>query len=279
MGAGMAESLAGTLREDLGVGAVFSHTFSVFLSRFPQIVLLAMIPAIAIALVNAILISPLLISPDTRSLAVALNWIAGMAGSAIIVALIVRYTFDARSGRRMRIGSYLSSTMAVLFPLIVCSLISSVVATLAVLLSAAPGFILRDSTLMITLAVPGILFAVFIASVWAAVTPSIVIENAGFASFARSTALTRGYRGPCFAAVFLFVLLGLGFTLALFFGLKALFGADLGIATANFFHNAMRLSSSAILAGFTGVFSATLYARLREIKESTTNEDLAEVFV
>ena len=40
----------------------------------------------------------------------------------------------------------------------------------------------------------------------------------------------------------------------------------------------MRVISGAILVGFTGVFSATLYARLREIKEGTTNEDLAEVF-
>jgi hypothetical protein len=274
----MAENSADTLREDLGVGGIFGDTFSVFFSRFLQIAFLAIIPAIAAALIGNVLISPLLISPDTRNLAVVLSWVASMIASAISVAFVIRYTFDARSGRRMRTGSYISSTMTVLVPLIVCSLVSSAVAALVVLLFAAPGIVTRNSILLIVLVIPGIALAIYIAAIWVSVTPSIVIEKAGFGSFARSAELTRNYRWPCFAANLLVVLLGLGYTQATNSATNALFVSQIGIQSSLFFYTSIRVIAGAILVGFTGVFSATLYARLREIKEGTSVENLAEVF-
>ena len=274
----MADSPAGILRENFGVGRILGDTFSVFFSRFLQIAFLAIIPAAAVALISNLLIAPILINPDTRYLAVVLSWVASMCASAISVALVIRYTFDARSGRRMRTGSYISSAMAVLVPLIVCSLVSSAVATLVILLFAAPGFVSRNSILLIVLVIPGIALAIYIAAVWASVTPAIVMEKAGFGSFARSATLTRNYRWPIFAAILLVVLLGLGYTQATNFATNALFVSEIGIQSSLFFYTTMRMIAGAILVAFTGVFSATLYARLREIKDGTTVESLAEVF-
>jgi hypothetical protein len=178
----------------------------------------------------------------------------------------------------MRTGSYISSAMAVLVPLIICTLVSSAVATLVILLFAAPGFVTRDSTLMIAMVIPGAALAIYIAAIWAFVTPAIVMEKAGFRSFARSAALTRNYRWPIFTAILLIVLLGVGYSQATKFALDTLFVSEFGIPSSFFFHNSLQVIAGAILVGFTGVFSATLYARMREIKDGTTVANLADVF-
>jgi len=274
----MTETLATPEPARLGIGAVIGDTFSVFFRRFLQVTILGMLPTLLAGLISFWVISPLLFDQGTRYLAVALNATVSMIGAGIAAALVIRYTFDARSGRRMQFGSYFSSTAQVLGPLTVCSVVTGGAIVLAGLAFIAPAMMTGSLIMVLVMAVPAILVTLYIATLWAAVTPAIVIERAGFAALSRSPALTSNYRWPCFAAILIVVVIGSLYSEATNAFMGYLHNPETGISATNFIQNALRTVFAGILAGFLGVFSATLYARLREIKEGISVEDLAEVF-
>lgn len=274
----MTETLATPEQARLGIGAVIGDTFSVFFRRFLQVTILGMLPTLLAGLFSFWVISPLLFDQGTRYLAVALNATVSMIGAGIAAALVIRYTFDARSGRRMRFGNYFSSTAQVLGPLTVCSVVTGGAIVVAGLAFIAPAMMTGSLIMVLVMAVPAILVTLYIATLWAAVTPAIVIERAGFAALSRSPALTRNYRWPCFAAILIVVVIGSLYSEATNAFMGYMHNPEIGISATNFIQNALRTVFAGILAGFLGVFSATLYARLREIKEGISVEDLAEVF-
>ena len=137
-------------------------------------------------------------------------------------------------------------------PLILCSIGASI--------AYAFGFML--------LIVPGLMLMV----IWAVYIPAIVIERAGFGSFSRSAQLTAGYRWPIFGALLLmFVVLGV---VAGGIGLIGAFVPSLGTTSII----ATEAVTSGLTMAFSGIFYSLLYARLREIKEGMSVEELAEVF-
>jgi hypothetical protein len=108
------------------------------------------------------------------------------------------------------------------------------------------------------------------------VTPAIVIENAGFGSFGRSAQLTKEYRWPCLGAL---IVVGICayipiLIIAMLFG----FGAAAGGFTLGIFFVIVNTVATVIYMAALGICVALIYARLREIKEGTSVEQLAEVF-
>lgn len=242
--------------ERLGAVAIISDTFSIFFARLPQVLLLAILPALVIALLNFWFVADMTVDPTGQF---SFPWLSFSAiilitlvGSSIVTALIVRLAYDTKTGHEMRLGEYVSSTLAVLGPLLICSIL----ATLAFMV----GFML--------LIVPGIILMVM----WSVLTPSIVIDRTGLASFGRSAELTRNYRWACLGALALMILcvIIIGVVFSLVTGLLSDLGAPIAIG--------LEALSSGLSMAFTGIFSALLYARLREIKEGTSVEQLAEVF-
>ena len=119
----------------------------------------------------------------------------------------------------------------------------------------------------------GLIASVFLYTIWIAAIPSIVVENQGVSSLGRSMELTSGYRWQCLGAILVMFLCILGVSLVMGIVQVAL-GALLGELGAGL----ISLLSSGLSMALTGIFIALIYARLREIKEGTSVESLAEVF-
>jgi len=174
-------------------------------------------------------------------------------GTSLITALIVRLAYDAKIGNPMRPMAYVSSTIAVIIPLAICSIVVSIASSIAMI-------------------VPGL----WVYAVWCCVTPAIVIENDGYNSFDRSAQLTKDYRWPCLGALLIvgicsfFPLTAIDLLYAFDFG-------NTGFALGSVYIFFTMIGTIIYMAMF-GICIALIYVRLREIKEGTRVEQLAEVF-
>ena len=243
-------------QQSLGVGALIGDTFSILFGSITQLLVLAFVPALVITIFQYLLAPELYTEVAVPG---SFPWVGfavvmaiALIGTAIITALIVRMAYDVKTGHAVRIGDYFASAMAVAVPLILCS----IGATIAIMI----GFML--------LIVPGFMLMV----IWAVYTPAIVIERAGFGSFSRSAELTSGYRWPIFGALLLMflivIVIGAAFEIVTFF--IPFIGAPGAIMK--------EAVSSGLTMAFSGIFYSLLYARLREIKEGMSVEELADVF-
>lgn len=259
----MADTAVSLSKEKLGVGNIIGDTFSLFVGRIKDIFILTFLPTLLIVVVQYLLTPSVdlensqAFDPDQASVwGPLLSGLISMVGVSLITALIVRLAYDAKIGNPMRPGAYFSSALAVIVPLVICTLIVSFAMGIAA----------------IALIIPGL----WVYAVWCVVVPAIVIENAGFGSFGRSAQLTKEYRWPCLGAIlvvgicaYIPVLL-----ILIFFG----FGmTSSGIASGAVLILIHTLATTVYLA-MIGICVALIYARLREIKEGTSVEQLADVF-
>ena len=243
-------------RDSLGIGTLVGGTFSILFGNLHYLLILALVPSLLITLLQYVLAPDILL--DTAAVG-EFNWLGfaivmaiAMVGSAIITALIIRLAYDAKAGHAIRLGDYLASAMAVAVPLVLCS-IGATIATMF-------GLIL--------LIVPGIMLLVM----WSVLTPAIVIERAGFGSFSRSAQLTSGYRWPLTGALLLMIVIIIVIGAA--FEIVSFIVPSLGVTWII----AKESISGALTMAFSGIFYSLIYARLREIKEGMSVEELADVF-
>lgn len=252
-----------TGNESLGVGKIIGDTFSLFFGRITSIFTLVFLPTLVIVLIQYWLTPTVdpdniqAFNPDDYSVGGQLvSIVVSMVGMSLISALIIRLAYDAKVGNPMRPSAYFSSAIAVIVPLVICTLVVTFAASIA----------------MIALIIPGL----WVYAVWCCVTPAIVIENAGFGSFGRSAQLTKEYRWPCLGAL---IVVGICayipiLIIAMLFG----FGAAAGGFTLGIFFVIVNTVATVIYMAALGICVALIYARLREIKEGTSVEQLAEVF-
>ena len=254
-----------TGNESLGVGKIIGDTFSLFISNIASIFMLVFVPTLVIVLVQYWLTPNIdpdnlgAFNPEDYSVAGhILSILVPMVGMSLISALIVRLAYDAKVGNPMRPGAYFSSAIAVIIPLVICTIIASIVTGIGI----------------VALVIPGL----WIFAVWCCITPAIVIENAGFDSFGRSAQLTKEYRWPCLGAMLVVILI----SYIPFFVLLGLFGslafAGGGVSSLGIAFILFQAVATTIYMAAYGICIALIYARLREIKEGTSVEQLAEVF-
>lgn len=101
----------------------------------------------------------------------------------------------------------------------------------------------------------------------------IVIERARFGALRRSVRLTKDYRWPI-ALIYLMILVS-----AMFVGF---FNDDLILVTAESIGlvrtTIVAAAMDAVFVGLSGISVALVYARLFDIKEGMTSDQLADVF-
>lgn len=252
----MTDTTYNATREKLGVGEIIGDTFSIFFRRFFHIIGLSLLPAIAAFLLILLAATPLALTGPSDIAGIAIIVLLGavmICAYFFITALVVRLAYDVKAGNRMRLGNYLSSAFQVIVPLIICSLISSFLIMVGAVLFILPGL--------------------YLMALWIGITPAIMVEKAGFGSFRRSADLTRGYRWACVGAILLMMLCNL----IISFGL-ALVAAVIGAIAGQTIEGFIGLFTNSAALGFPAVFTALIYARLREIKDGTSVEQLAKVF-
>jgi hypothetical protein len=249
--------------ERLGVGGIVGGTLSLFFNRIGSIFMLAFLPALIVVVFEYQLTPPVDLEnrPDldpgqfSRS-GKLLSGLISMIGTSLISALTVRLAYDEKVGNPMRPGAYVSSAFSVVVPLVFCSILTSIVAGIGLLLLVIPGL--------------------WVLAVFCCVTPAIVIEKIGFGSFDRSALLTKEYRWPCLGALIIV-------QICAYIPLSVVYSFYvMGLASSAFAQGAVLILldtiATVIFMAMTGICTALIYARLREIKEGTRVEQLAEIF-
>lgn len=255
--------------QPLGVGAIIGESFSIFFRKIVAIFIVSLVPTVIGLLISGALIGfGTALGTDTpdftqpgAAVGFAVSTIISIAIYGLTIALLVQLAYDAKLGRPINIGGYLSNGIKNLLPVVILTIVATI--------AFGIGFAL--------LIVPGLwIYAVICVTV-----PAIVIDRAGFGGLGRSARLTKGYRWPIVGAVILMflIIMGVGMVAGIVIGLvgAGAVGAGLGIGAIV----ALLLVQGVINTlsyGFSSIVTALIFARLKEIKEGVSVDDLVAVF-
>lgn len=284
-GANMADTLPEMRPERLGVGSIIGETFSTLFGRFGYVALLGIVPALILVLLQ------LALFPEQQQFtsngiefgAENFGLLLFIVVQSFVTALIVRMTYDTRLGHPIRVGSYVSTAFASIIWIAICSVIVTIlVAAAAFVIFFIVGIIGRaigSGAAVLLLIIPSFALVLYVYGIWIAVAPAVVIENAGIGGLARSFRLTSGYRWPIAGTLFLLMVIAMlpVFLFSAILGF-ALAEAAIGIAQVTITIAIFQAIVYGLIMSFFGIATALIYARLREIKEGTSVEQLADVF-
>ncbi|RBW53455.1 hypothetical protein [Ruegeria sp. A3M17] len=247
-------------RESLGVGSIVGESFSILFKNFIAVILLALAPMLLSSIIAGAMVGADVAlgvaDPDFSTSTSVTTWVLTIVLQivfyALTTALLVQLAYDSKLGRPLQLGRYFSPALRAALPIAILTTISSILAGFASLALIIPG--------------------IWVYAVFSVVAPAVVIEGAGFGGLGRSAALTKGYRWPIFGALLLVGICAgiVNFLAGVFAGVLADVGSWAMIVGFSII--------AALSAGLTGISIALIYARLREIKEGVTVDQIASVF-
>lgn len=250
--------------EKFQIGRVFNNSFAVIgrniVLTVGMAVLFSGLPTIIIQLwTNSRMEALLQADPGAAAdptFALRNSWVTFVAifVSAIFGLLLqsalVRATIEDLNGKRPNIGDCLQIAIRFLLPTL----------GLGFLVSLASGLA------MIALVVPGIILWLG----WSVSVPVLIQERLGvFGSMSRSRALTKGSRWSLFGMFLVLIIIAMviqgaaGVLVYLFHGIAAVIVAGL---------------VQSVMAMLLSVAAAVSYVELRQVKEGTSVDELAEIF-
>ncbi|MHA3914039.1 hypothetical protein [Halovulum sp. GXIMD14793] len=168
------------LSEPLGVGKLLGDTIKLIFTKGWWLMPLAMLVTVPAALLSSYLVITIFSYPQ-RFDSLASIYIASLA--PILVQLVIYFlasalltfaAYDAVLSRRIRIGYYIGQALRYGPPIILLSLLTSVLIGAGLILVIVPGL--------------------YLAACFYVLVPAIMIEQAGFSGMGRSLDLTNGYR-------------------------------------------------------------------------------------
>ncbi len=257
----MTDSIQAGEAPKLGVGNLISETFSILGRNFLAVLLIGFV----LTLISQI-ISGFLIGFDVALGIGEPNFQDGFSGISyfitfllsvmvygIMTAMIVRVAYDSKLNRPVQPMNYISTALAVAIPISILSVVSTILMSIG----------------MVFLIVPGL----WIYGVFYVMPAAVTIERVGFGGLGRSASLTKDYRWPI---VGMFVLLLICMVIVSLIattvaGFVVTFG---GTIVALIVVSAL----NAVGYSFFSINTALVYARLREIKEGISVDEIASVF-
>ncbi|KMW60110.1 hypothetical protein AIOL_000262 [Candidatus Rhodobacter oscarellae] len=259
----MSETRTPPAQEPLGVGAIISESFSILFKHIPAVMVMGIAPVLLTRLYAAMFLGwdgALLyaINEDyfdpvmTFALLVSIFVVEIMAYS-LNGALVAQLSYDSKLGRPLRLQRYWMAALFTLPVVLVLSLVSVLLTIGGLLLLVVPGLLVM--------------------AMFSVLAPAVVIERVGLRGLHRSHALTKGYLWPIVGTL---ILVGVVVNIV---DNAAVFLADMahdaqGTAAGVLVYCAV----SAISYGLGGILAALIYARLREIKEGVSIDEIAAVF-
>ncbi len=249
------------IQEHLGVGSILGESFSILVQYFLPILAIVFVPDFLLYWASnelAIYIYDVemdytWLSGSAELVAVGLAFLMGFVVFYIETALLVQLAYDAKLKRPMRLGLY--------FKVLIANLLTVILLGIVVLLLIVPAVLAL------------IIGSWWVQAVFAVVVPAIVIERCGFGALKRSIELTRGFRWPIVGAVLLATIF------SNFLDKVANVVSDLALEHGNaILESIVYAAISSIGYALLGILTALIYARLREIKEGVSVDQIAEVF-
>lgn len=245
----------------LGVGSIVGESFSILFRNFLVVMILGFVPTLAgLWISEALLGLGFNAMLDGTGASTATGWIG--YGAAVLVqiviygimtALMVQMAYDAKLGRSVTLGRYFGPALRAAVPVAVLSLIAGILTVLAAMALIVPGL--------------------WVYAVFSLMAPAVVIERAGFRGLGRSAALTKEYRWPVLGAL---ILIGIC-TGVLNYVSEFAYGYGT-LAMGSLISMVIYSALAAVAVGLSGIAIALIYARLREIKEGVSVDELVSVF-
>ncbi|TYC70094.1 hypothetical protein FMN63_09310 [Stappia sp. BW2] len=259
----MSDTTLGQPKASLGVGTLVGETFSILFKHFIQVVIVGFVPSLFGFLISGLLVGfgeALGIRQQDFSgggsiVANVLSVLVSMVVYSITTALLVQLAYDAKLSRPVRLGRYFGPALSTVVPLAILTIVVTILVGIG----------------MAFLVIPGL----WVYAVFAVMAPAVVIERAGFGGLSRSKYLTKEYRWPIAGALVLAIICASILNLVALFvvGLIAAAGS-IGMVIGVVLFAAI----STVGAGFLSILVALIYARLREIKEGVSVDQIAAVF-
>lgn len=284
-------------RQPLGIGSLIGRSFSLFFSRFILFFVIAFLPIFVSSLVTnwvtfgtmndlANAADPMAAFGTGYWLTLLLSVIVGF----VVQGVLVLSSYDVATGRSVQVGAHLSRTLRYLLPLVILSIVFMFIIGLpAGLVAALAGWAAASGAtfVAIVLGLAIIPLALYLLARYMIMTPALLVEPAGWSALGRASTLTKGHRWTIVGGILIMgvIFIVLALLVGLVFGAGAMTVLDPAsadpLAMAPGYILTITLVNAAVTAvvnGLLGVFTALVYARLREIKEGLGMEDLSKVF-
>ena len=235
----------------LGVTAIIAQTFRLLFANLGMLFPLAFVPALVVALLGwaTAPAAPLPgADPAIPDVPTAMELVFALVAALIgffIMGFMSLASLDAVLGKRHTVSEYTAQTLRHLLPIVV----------LGILLSIGVGIGL------VFLLVPGL----YLAARFLPWIQAVVFENAGWSGLARASELTEGYRWPLVGALLAMSVVVVAISLLI--AVLTVGGGLLAVLV-----NAV---ISGVYYALISVFTALVYARLREIKEGLSISQIA----
>jgi membrane-anchored glycerophosphoryl diester phosphodiesterase (GDPDase) len=174
---------------------------------------------------------------------------------------LTRAAIDDLSGRGVSIGAALSTSLALLLPMIGLGIVVGIAVAIGLVLLIVPG--------------------VYLALRWAVAAPVLVVERLGvFASMERSTALTQNHRWAILGLVVLYVIVVMIFYVIIGLIVPGAAMALYGITpeAPSLIILVVVMAVQVLTSMVATVGGAAIYFELRQIKEGVGVAELAQVF-
>lgn len=268
---GYDQSGHGQAKLPLGVGAIIGESFSILFRKFLTVMALSAIPLLVSLGISGALIGWQMVlgggDPAAFSDAATDAGFWGKYGLAMLIqmaiygittALLVQLAYDAKLGQSRSLGAYFGPALGTAVPVAVLMIVTMFLVVLG----------------SIALVLPGL----WIYAVFAVTTPAVVIERAGFRGMGRSARLTKNYRWPILGALILVGLLTVALSFVTGF-ISALVSAPLASSSVGIVISVLVMALlQSVTLGLSSIAAALIYARLKEIKEGVSVDQLAAVF-
>jgi hypothetical protein len=251
----------------LGVGNIVGETFSIFFKKIHIVLLLGFVPALIEVIANNYAVTQTIEDIATENFnntalysGLIVSTLITLLAYAVTTAMIIQFAYDAKLGRKARIGSYFSAAVVNLPAIVVLSIVTTILYSIGMLFLIVPG--------------------IWIYAVYSVIVPAIVIDRAGFRAMGRSAALTKNYRWPIIGALILMILCIFLVVFVIAFSAMAAIGLSGGVDTPSVLGPWLLAEAafSAIAYGWLSITIALIFARLKEIKEGVSVSDLVDVF-
>ena len=250
----------------LGVGSIVGGSFSILMGHFVTVVLLALVPTLIGLVLSGMMngwgvalgsVQPAF-TDGGQITAFVLSVVVQLVAYGVSTALLVQAAYDAKLERPLTPSRYTGPAMKAALPIAILSLIAGILTGIA----------------FIALVVPGL----WVYAVFSVMPAAVMIEKVGFGGLGRSAALTKDYRWPILGAIILVGIVNFLINLVATFVVGLLI-ASMGASGAGLVVAVLLLSVlSAVGVALGSIAVALIYARLREIKEGTSVQDIAAVF-
>ncbi|MEL6689054.1 MAG: hypothetical protein AAFP28_01940 [Pseudomonadota bacterium] len=273
----MTDTSSAMPKAPLGVGKIISEAFSILFSNFVKVLILGFLATFLGFIINGLIVGfpaaagmpdpATLGDPNTIVVGTVVSSIINIVIYGFVTAMLIQLAYDAKLGRNGSIGEYISGALPALFPIVVLSIVVSILSGIGALALIIGAF--------------------WVYAVFYVFAPAAVIEGTGFGSLGRSAGLTKEYRWPIVGLflVMLIIVFIIQLVVGGIFGAVLLTGGDPlaavqnGISTGSAILFGLVVSLISGLAyGLSGIAVALVYARLREIKEGVAVDQIASVF-